>query len=141
MYTNLSNDLKLYIFSFLSPQECFETLIVNYYLYTTYMNNMFPYKHEKKILDGYYFNDKNKCFYCYEKLDNQFMINMCHKCNLNTDLNYDYIKVCNNCLSIHNHSKANLFKLYTNNKKYKTNVFNYFKCKNVCEKMCTYSIK
>jgi hypothetical protein len=135
MFTKFPTDIKLYIFSFLDYELCFQTLMNNYKLYFIYMRNMFPYKYEKKIINGYYFNDKNKCFYCYGNLDKQYMINMCPTCNLNHTINYDFIKVCDTCINIRQIQTLNKFNVYTKNKKLKTTIFNYFKCK-ICEKKC-----
>lgn len=135
MLTTISNDLKLYIFSFLDYTKCFQTLVINHNLFLTYMNNISPFKYKKKIINGYFFNDKEKCFYCYNKLNNEYMINMCIKCNINHKFNYDYIKVCDKCIDTHNNHKLNYFKVYTKNEKMKTNILNFFKCK-LCDKRC-----
>ena len=134
MYSNIPNEIKLFIFSFLPHKKSFDILITNYHLYYIFMSKYYPIKYSEKMINGYYNNFKKNCFYCYKKLKKSYIINLCYECNVLYENNRNYIKICDNCINLEKPLTYTPFKVYTNKNKLISNVFKDFNCKNCTHK-------
>ena len=100
MFDKLPNDIKIYIYKFLLWEDIInidnndENLItvINLYNRNHLKNNLC-----NKIL----YNMKYKlCFYCYDSLDTNYLLNICSYCKYKINDTYLYPLVCKKCIPL-----------------------------------------
>lgn len=96
MLNNLSNELKINIYSYLDFKfVCrFES---NRELLENIISSQNPIKSKKTIFNNYILN---KCYHCSKSLTSTYIINICSHCQYNINKHKIYSKFCDECIEL-----------------------------------------
>ena len=102
MFHKLPNDIKIYIYKFLHWEDFADfdsndtnlTMLIKSY-------NCNDNNYQKTIYNRILSNIKYKlCFYCYDSLDTNYLLNICSYCKYKINNTYLYPLVCKKCVPL-----------------------------------------
>ena len=102
MFDKLPNDIKIYIYKFLHWEDFVDidsndtnlTMLIKSY-------NCNGNNYQKIIYNRVLSNIKYKlCFYCYDSLDTNYLLNICSYCKYKINDTYLYPLVCKKCVPL-----------------------------------------